>query len=218
MARSFVSALFAATLFLPGCMPVFYAYPTLSCTLPTSVGPNHDHVYAFRVDVADVRGTGGQAGPGRYSLCQLHITPEGQVTSQSKVAVDHGYVVKGVFEFERHVCNTVQVRFYRAGYRLVTLKPWRLGLKVEWQEAADSAEREEAVDALLGATDEAAARPVQYLGFAHLQPGSASREHRQALLFAAGEYERLAQSITLEPDRRETLQSKGKALRELADH
>lgn len=213
MGRPFACALLALSCLLPGCVPLFYAYPSISCTLPAKVGPNHLQTYAFRVDCSDESGSACVTGARRYSFCELHITPEGDITAQPKIDLDYGLLWVGPQTHRKHVCKSVRLRLYRPGFELVEFKSWQFGQAIEWKAAADP---EKVVDALLATTREE--NPSQGDPFAHLEFGSVSREHRQVLLFGADEYARLSRAATLEPGRRDGLLAKSKVLRDLADH
>lgn len=218
MGRPLVSALFAAlTLFLPGCIPLFYAYPSLSFIPPADLGPNHDHIYAFRVDIADDESGPEFAKPSHYTFLPLHIKPEGDVPLQLKAAVDSGFFLKGPLRYTKQTRHTVRLRLYRAGYETVEIKSWQFGHPIEWKAIADPEAREKAIDALIAPTGPSVYASLAHAPFSHLEPGSVSREHRQALLFAANEYDCLSRAITLEPSRREPLEAKARKLRELAD-
>jgi hypothetical protein len=52
--------------------------------------------------------------------------------------------------------------------------------------------------------------------FQNLAPGSVTDEHREVLLFAAGEYERLAGQAKTQAELRTRAETKAKALRQLA--
>jgi hypothetical protein len=108
----------------------------------------------------------------------------------------------------------------------IELVSWRNGEKLLWTPAQTQKEQEQAIDDLVSTWWTSPMRfQVQYalngagpprepLVFHFLAPGSTSDEHREALCFAAGEYERLAQQAT-EADMHSRLEEKAKSLRQL---
>jgi hypothetical protein len=209
-----------------GCfVPIGYAYPTLSVTPPVDVGKPADEVHVFRVDVADVGGClEFGAGPDRYVFHPVHLTDGGRGLPQVGVALDYGWIWNCIaLIFDKHTSHTVLVRAYRPGFRTVEVRSWQTTGKVPWEAAPDLDARERAVDALLSTrdTDSPAILPhrdksdfLEHDSFFSLAPGSAGAGHRQALLFAAAEYERLSSSA--DGPQRLRLWGKAQSLRELA--
>jgi hypothetical protein len=171
-----------------GCVPLFYAYPTLSYTPAIAFGPDHKGIYAFRVDVTDDTG-----GAGKYRLRNLPITRKGYLNGQGKSAVDDGYYWNClVHTYARQISHTLRVRLYRPGYELVEIQSWHTNQAVHWQEVEGVEAREKAVDDLLCTTEGTVKAGKEAELFAHLEPGSAAEEHREVLFFASREYERLS--------------------------
>jgi hypothetical protein len=171
-----------------GCLPLFYAYPTVSYTPAINFGPDHKGVFAFRVDVTD-----DSTGAGHYQLKHLPISKSGYLMGQGKSSLDDGYYWNlFVKTYARQVSHTLRVRLYRPGYELAEVQSWHTHQDVEWKEVDGIAGREQAVDALLCTTEGTIEAGPEKQPFAHLDPGSSSGEHRDTLLFAAREYERIA--------------------------
>jgi hypothetical protein len=209
---------------LSGCLP--YVYPKVSWTPSVSVGTNPEEVHAFRVDVTgDVVDIGESD---RYTLARL--TPTGNhEPAQTRVSLEYGLYVVGIaLNYPIHHGHTTLLRLYRPGYQLVEIKSWELPGKITWTPAPDLAAQEKAVDDLLnvptigprlGLSGNWLDKDLQ--GNIALQPGWVSAKHREALLFAASEYDRLALLTpnASEQDRqiRARLLSKSNSLRDLAN-
>lgn len=76
-----------------------------------------------------------------------------------------------------HSSHTVAVRIYRPGYELVEIASWQAPPDLRCKRVDDVFGQAHALDRLYSWP---------------LEPGSASEAHREALLFGATEYERLA--------------------------
>jgi hypothetical protein len=198
----------AAVLLAPcfaGCIPFVpcpYLYPSVSCVPAVKIEEPSDEVHVFRVDIADDESCIEFAEPGTYRLTEMHVWPGGWTCPQGKVAVDGGFIWNCIaLIFDKHTDHTVRVRLYRTGYELVEIKAWDLPRNIEWKPAADAEEQEKAVDAVLRPTGKGFDTHVFIdsdnwkkggWNFAHLHPRLFTSKHREALLFAAGEYERVA--------------------------
>lgn len=209
-----------------GCVPLFYAYPSISYVPTLNIGPSHDNIYVFRIDVADDASCVDFADPSHYRLRQVHVTPAGKVLGQSKVAIDSGFYWNGiVLTYTGHTSHTLRLRLYRAGYDAIDIRSWQGEMSLAWKDAADLESQEKAVDALLAPTQSNFTGTLKHKeqgwSFEHLDPGSVSREHRHALLFGAGEYERLAAGMAVTGDLEtacDRCRAKASFLRNLADH
>jgi hypothetical protein len=220
-----------------GCfVPIGYAYPTVSVTPAVDVGKQADEVHVFRIDIADVSGcTEFGWGPDRYIFHPVHLFEGGRGLPRVGVALDYGWVWNCIaLIYDKHTSHKVLVRAYRAGFRTVEIKSWQTSGKVLWEEATGLDAQEQAVDALVSTmgTDAQAwgvdhPREALFSGerparehfllpccFRSLAPGSAGSGHREALLFAAGEYERL--NGAAEGIQRTRLGDKAQSLRGLA--
>jgi hypothetical protein len=213
---------------LAGCMPLGYAYPTISYVRPASVGAVRDEVRAFRVDVADDDNCFEIPEKDRYRLTPLPLHGDGSFDPQMKVAVDYGWMLNCLALISgSSTHHTVLVRLYRPGYQTLELESWRKQGRLQWTPAATPQDCEQAIDDLVTTWYTAPARlqsKYAYEGFApphdsvifrYLAPGSTSPEHRAALHFAAGEYERLLSEVN-DPALRSRLDEKSKALLQLA--
>jgi hypothetical protein len=229
----FAAAAGALCLLAVGCVPfvpVGYAYPTVSVVPPVRVGPAADDVYAFRVDIADENNCIDFADKDRYVLRALCLSPGHSSYPQMQVSVDYGWIWNCIaLIYTGHTSHTVRVRLYRPGWQTVEVKSWQRQGKADWREAPDAEGREKAVDDLVSTweTDfsgrrfgqgDSEGRSQGPALFACLTSGHVSRSHREALLFAAAEYERLLAEASPESagKMRERLAAKAKALRELA--
>jgi len=205
-----------------GCVPLVYAYPSVSLVPALNLGPAHDNIYAFRVDIADDDSSSHFAKPGHYRFRQVHIAPHGSVVAQGKVGMDSGFYWNlFVTCFAQKTDHTIRLRLYRPGFNLIEIQSWQGDASLEWQAVPGPAGQEQVVDALLRPTGKGTwPGRDQVWGFGQLDPGSASSEHRHALLFAAAEYQRLAEDMEIDAaDGAEACNrchAKAKFLRELA--
>jgi len=215
-------------LLLAGCMPLGYAFPTVSYVRPASVGAARDEVRAFRVDVADDDNCFDIPEKDRYRLKPLPLHRDGSFDPQMKIAVDYGWLcncVALIYGSSTH--HTVLVRMYRPGYQTLELESWRKPGRMQWTPAPAPQDREQAIDDLVSTWNTAPGRlqnkyasegfvpPRDSIIFRYLAPGSTSHEHRSALRFAAGEYDRLLSEVS-DPALRARLEEKAKALQQLA--
>jgi hypothetical protein len=183
-----------------------YAYPTLAVAPAARLEADPADVHVFRVDVADQRCCLCLGECDRYLLTPLTLTENGRTLPQVKVALDHGYFFGGPgLIHESHTRHSVRVRLYRRGFRTVEIAAWEKDRPVEWQAVEGLEGEEKAVDNLVStwASDSDLQRwqssdegkevpPRDARVFRGLAPGGESRGHRNALLFAAAEYDRLA--------------------------
>ena len=110
-------------LLLAGCMPLGYAYPTLSSVRPARVGPARDEVRAFRVDVADDDNCLDFEENDRYVLSALPLHHDGSFDPQRKVSVDYGWLWNCIsVVYNGSTNHTIMVRLYRPGYRTLQLR------------------------------------------------------------------------------------------------
>jgi hypothetical protein len=210
---------------LTGCMP--YVYPTISHT-PELTVPNADgSVHAFRVDV-DRTERSPQPATTQYTLSRIPLNERGIIPGQVEVAHAMGiYNPLGIGETVEHERShyTMSVRVYRPGYRTMEVKDWGKARDLQWAPAADLLAQEKAVDDLIATPEAAKAtwwelkdEKMPGLG---LLPGLESNSQKQALLFASGEYQRLAGTPTaMQPANqtmRERLQQKAIWLRRYAE-
>jgi hypothetical protein len=121
--------------------------------------------------------------------------------------------------------HSVAVRLYRRGFETAEIRPGQKMLD-DWTKAADLDAQEKAVDDLLGVSplqSTSPLKPIKGTG-AHSPPalelGTVSDGHQKALLFAAGEYEWLANQVSEpfeeEQAMRRRLLEKARRLKDLA--
>jgi hypothetical protein len=191
-------------LLMTGCMPLGYAFPTVSYVRPASVGAVRDEVHAFRVDIADDECCFDIPEHDRYVLKPLALHSDGSFDAQMKISADYGWFVDCVaviYGSARH--HTVLVRLYRPGYQVLELESWHKEAPLQWTPAPTPLDQEQAIDNLVSTWNTSPQRlqnqyafdgfipPRDAIIFRYLAPGSASKQHRESLLFAVGEYERL---------------------------
>jgi hypothetical protein len=177
------------------------------------VGRDDGEVYAFRVDVtkkqADLDlwlGTGDET----CTLARIPLSTD-RTPPQTRVSFDHGLIVLGVaLNYRTLTSHSVAVRLYRPGFRLVEIKPGDPADRATWEAATGLEAQEAALDNLFGLKGERG----------RLEPGSASAAHREALLFGASEYDRLASLASAQRsgqgDQGKRLGEKAERLRSLA--
>jgi hypothetical protein len=229
---------------LSGCVGVGWAYPTASFIPGVDLGESPHDVRAFRVDVKDDTCRSDTGAPGgeeadRYVMGEITLRFGDRLCPQGKLAVDYGWQSIGPPPArEQNTHYLLLIRLYRSGYRTVEIPAWELASNPRWQAISTLAEQERAVDDLVStfARDDHAHSKPRKSGetqpgaraeppprdsslFARLAPGSAGKDHRAALLFAASEYELLSGARAGDPDRgvAERAAEKATALRKLAD-
>jgi hypothetical protein len=191
-----------------GCL-VPYAYPHLSHISGLTSTSAPGEVHAFRVEVQSSRVDLGQTTE-RYTLARVPLEPNGRVPAQTSLSLDYGaYVVGVALNYPIHHGRSLLVRLYRPGFQLVEVQSGQSLDQVRWQPASDLTAQERALDALL--VDPAV--DLKAWTAAQITPGSAAPEHREALLFAAAEYERLADGLA-DPETRRRLLHKALEVRE----
>jgi hypothetical protein len=215
-------------------MQVPLVIPELNYVTPVDLASAATEVHAFRVDVTDrtvvnidhnFHAAGG--GVDYYELTPMRVSSSGTTPLEWEVSCAYGWRFVGMWDhWPTLTTHSVAVRLYRRGYETVELRPDQK-VPDDWKEATDLEAQEKAIDALLGVSPLASTSPLKPLAGTGkrsapaLELGTISSGHHKALLFAAGEYEWLAQLIT-EPDAEEQairvrLVNKAKRLHELAD-
>jgi hypothetical protein len=228
---------------LSGCMGIGFAYPTASFIPGVSLGSAPQEVRAFRVDVKDdtcraVPGKPPVAEDDRYEMEEITLRFGQWLCPQAKLAVDYSWQSLGDDPHsEQNTHHLLLIRLYRSGYKTVEIPAWDLASNPDWQPISTLVEQERSVDDLVSTfarddrarvtqagTDDARSGkratppPRDSSVFARLAPGSASKEHRAALLFAATEYELLSRARDGDPYQAvsERAVEKAAALRKLA--
>jgi hypothetical protein len=207
---------------LAGCFGA--AWPSVALTPTLLANADADQVRAFRVDVMDTHATVEFHESSVYTLREVPVLAGGWVVPQGKASCDYGWWFGNpaltYWKLKRH---TLMVRLYRPGCQTVEVPAWTLPQNVHWSGARDLAGQEKAIDDLvsIGTPDSfEESEEGKRLIFRRLAAGSESEEHRQALLFAAAEYQRVAKTA---PDDsaskaiRERMEQKAATLRQLAE-
>jgi hypothetical protein len=127
----------------------------------------------------------------------------GETDPQRKTSVTFGLFTLPLPLFY-HVSHRLLVRLYRPGFQLLEVTSENQGQPIIWQAAPDLQSQAEALDALFPGP------------FSELSRGSQSPAHREALLFGASEFDRLAAQAK-DQERAEWWRERAKWLRERAD-
>jgi hypothetical protein len=183
---------------LAGCLA--YAYPDAVYTPQQPIENEDGSAHAFRVDI-DRTDRKPQPSTVEFTLMRIPIDRGGLVPSQLEVAPASGiwdplHVANGA----EHESNryTMTVRLYRPGYETKEIKAWDKARSPKWAPAPDLLSQEKAIDDLLAVPGEANVKGTWWdrreEKTPSLQPGSVSRSQHDALMFASGEYQRLASS------------------------
>lgn len=223
-----------SVLLAAGCIPfvpVPFVCPTVSQTAPLNIHGPKDDIRVFRVDVRSNL-SGPEFNDGDcYTLRELGVIADRWVLPQTRVAADYGFVWNCIaLMFHEHIHHSILMRLYRPGFDCVEIKSWHLAQGVEWRSAPGLSAQESAIDSLVATpgwqqslmtlTLDIESREPKVPGCDQLAPGSSSSAHRDSLLFAASEYERLAAADwPNEPEQhaaRERLRDKACHLRECA--
>jgi hypothetical protein len=240
MRKRFPSKLFACLLVLPflpgitGCL-IPYAYPKVSWTPSLNVGPNAEEVRAFRVDVTGDIVDIGESD--QFTLASVTPISGEREPAQARLSLEYGIYTSSrqLQPFPVHHGHSTLLRLYRPGYQLVEVKSFEFPPNINWIAAPDLLAQEKAVDALLSVPSIEAPRyefsygrdgisdhsawPKEERNPA-LRSGAVSAKHKEALLFAASEYDRLALLAPTESEQdrrvRARLLSKADSLRALA--
>lgn len=195
----------ALSLFLTGYL-IPYAYPHLSYVADVQDQDPSEDVRAFRIDVSESIVDIGEND--EFTMTPLTLSKKGKFSSQIDLNLDYGFYVVGlVLNYPVHNGHSTLVRLYRRGYKLVELRAWERSSIVKFEPAPSLQDQEKAIDNLL--TPPSIEAPRAEFGFGlsksslcrgQVKPGSTSLKHRDALLFAASEYECLALSAASDQD------------------
>jgi hypothetical protein len=195
--RRIAATVLGACLLLGACgclMPFGVAYPNVSYTPSVPTGADPGEVRAFRVDFVESKHSLNKANWLKCEFQEIDMSSRNEVPSQLTTGISYSwalYFFPGTVESYRGSLRShdewVRVRLYRRGFKTIELGPDDPSdMRLDWSPAVDLADRHEAIDKLVGVKND-------FLGF--LFPGSKSQEHKAFLLFAAGEYENLANSL-----------------------
>jgi len=214
-----------------GCVQVPFCVPEYSVVSATRTGCDAKEVHAFRVDITqkqdlkegpppDCKVTGENLES--LQLTRIPLADDGTTSSQVTFNCASGWSYVGFWNFV-NTCTShaVAVRLYRPGFETIELKAGHDPREMQWHEALDLAAQEKAIDNLLGANPLETGKSLSNELQRRLEPGSKSTAHRDALLFASREYERIARAVS--PDEldgsafRARLMEKSRRLKSLAD-
>ncbi len=186
-----------------GCLQVPVWAPEMSVVPAVRPGCTSAEVYAFRVDVTDRQEIkeGRAATPCRpenfedFELSRVALSSSGTTPQQVAMTCASGWRTVGFWNyFNTLTTHSVAIRLYRPGFETIELKPSDAARTLKWEEAAGLAAQEKAVDDLLGLSPLDMGGPPSEVQQRRLEPGTKSVAHREALRFAAKEYERLART------------------------
>jgi hypothetical protein len=206
-----------APVLLAGCL-AGYVYPKISYVPGLEVAAPPQDVRAFVVHVQRESALSFSACP---HLTLKPLPQSNHLGAQAELSFERGYWLWGGIRISEHVSHDLSVRLYRQSYRTVEVPSWRRFAGVHWNKVESLADREQAVDDLLGPwpiydgpiVNGESAAPT----FDHLQAGSTDAEHRQALLFAVAEYEALSQAPGVDSAARRQLLLKARDVRNRAE-
>jgi len=193
-----------------GCV-IPYAYPKLDFTQALQLDVPLEEVRVFRVDVAQSKGPAPAAIYARERLAEVPVAETGKVATQIKPSLPVGvYLLMGALNYDYRSSASLALRAYRPGFELVEIDSMEQVEQIVWIPAYDLAAQEWALDSLLPLEmDQDAGSHVTQ------EVGTCSTAHREALLFGAAEYARLAM-IAESHDEQTKLQEKAGKLREWA--
>jgi hypothetical protein len=190
----------SAGCFLPWAVPAYSR-----CPGAVTVTDADDEVVAIFVRAAQEH-HGTAPMPAELHTLRQATVAGGQVPSHSRVYLARGHLLYLVLNADwvasREYCLT---KLYRRGYQTVVIEPGLGPASVHWAAADTPADREHAIRDLIY-------RVRTQPDWGHYEPalsaGSADLRHREVLLFAAGEYEWVAELYL--PD----LEARARCLRE----
>jgi len=201
---------------VPYCIPEFNYAPGVAAKCKKG------EVYAFRVDLtqtAEVNiGAGKVTGEvvDHVVLTHLHPSTDGSTSAQLGLSLATGWRYVGVVNYtSSSTGHAIALRFYRPGYDTIVLKPGEKVTELNWTAAPGMSAQVKAVDDLMNGP------PTQKSGAVTarqaLEPGTRSPAQKEALLFGAGEYTRLANELSPADPGRTQILDKANRLRSLAD-
>jgi hypothetical protein len=191
-----------------GCLQVPYFLPELSYAPSVGANCKSKEVYAFRVDVtqkSEIK-EGAAAMRGEVvelqQLTRIRTSSDGTTSAQMGLTFASGWRYVGVVNYTAlSTDHGIALRFYRPGYETIVVKPGETVRDLQWKEAPDLSAQVKAVDDLMNGPRLAESARVSVRQV--LEPGTKSASHKEVLLFAAGEYERLAGDLSsANPDER----------------
>src|SRR5262245_42928426 len=216
--------LFIFTPLCAGCLGA-YAYPTAAVVPPVGLEKSTaDTVHAFRVEILDTSGSIEFSGSDEYVFREVPVDSRGRLPAQGMVGFGRGWWALLIsLNYTQRVHPTLRVRLYRPGYETVELKPWQRPGQIKWKPATTPEAREPAVDDLIATRETNEYYKIapeawknERADYALAAPTKDGQ--RAALLFVAGEYERLVSDASARGDKHsaERLIEKARQLRTLA--
>lgn len=177
-----------------GCL-VPYCARSVNHLPPLDLNCNPQEVHAFCIEITR-QNVPEEGIKERWKISPIPLDSS-KVPSQSKVAYDFG-----IYSFTPNkasgplidTSHILTLRLYRAGFKTAEVDPSGPIEKVSWERAADAKAQETALDEIF------ALMPVIVPKGGPMvertpEPGSVSKEHREALLFGANEYTRIATAM-----------------------
>jgi hypothetical protein len=215
---------FAGCVYLPYCLPEVDHVDSVRVPSPSA------DVRIFRVDGRETSWHGGAIGdsPGMaldesHELVPLTAPDEQMIAPQWAVSVETGSLAAFLpFAWSRAATkHTLALRFYRAGYETIEIRPGSEQKEFGWKAVADAAGLEKAVDDLIVDFETGGGLVKSHTSCKPVSGAKSSYGHRQTLRFCADEYDRI-RSVVIGIDQdsvtmRNRLIDKANQLRELAD-
>jgi hypothetical protein len=226
--RATILTLWGGALLLSGCIPFvpcYYGYPSVSYVPGVELGQQKGNTRAIRVDVTENNNSVEFAQNSHFEFTEVPISEKGAVSRQTQWAFDKGWIWNCMtVAYKGHTGHTLLLRLYRPGYELIEVDSWKSLDHPVWKEAKALEQQEKAVDDLLST---AGPHPNPFvpplpgrINLDNLPGGSTSEAHKNVLLYAASEYDRLVQSnLAAEKDAeliRQRMKDKAAKLRILA--
>ncbi len=173
-----------------------YVYPRISSIDSVDLVRLSSETHAFRID-ADGWINKSDVEMKEYRLSLIPLDGEGRVPAQTNLNLEYGLFGIGSESSSVATTHWTKIRLYRRGYQMIELSEDRKEARVEWKPAVGVLAQEKAVDDLLWppadvrVPDSRKREKDKLWPGSLVGPGSLSSRHREALLFIAGEYERL---------------------------
>ena len=198
--RCVIAGFSVISLSFAGCMQVPYFLPELSYVPSIGANCKSKEVYAFRVDVtqkSEVKeGVAYMHGEvvEHQQLTRIRTSANGATPAQMGLTLATGWRYVGVVNYTAlSTDHGIGLRFYRPGYETIAVKPGESVAELQWKEAPDLSAQVKAIDDLMNGPRFTSSTRVTVRQV--LEPGTKSASHKEVLLFAAGEYERLAADL-----------------------
>lgn len=197
MPRPLVFAMLGAVVPAAGC---FFVLPGVSHA-PGAPVPAGDEVIAFAVHATRWQHGTAPIPHEVHTLRRVELR-DGEARAQVRPYLARHYFFTGRSEY-------VLTKLYRRGYKTVTLDADREPGPVVWEPADGVEAHADAVRELLYKTRPGGVREHA----AELAPGSSDPRHREALLFAAGEFDRVSRLKWNDPESPEKCRAEAEKVR-----